>query len=226
MRPLRGHSWPWSDCNKEVLSIPQSYSITGNSASDCLLPYPGHSLVGFLPLCRDTICVFYIPSLLGHQNTRWESFTPLQRCSLCVLHPQLIGPPGRSLGEFYPSAEMQSVCSTSPADWATRTLVGRVLPLCRDAVCVFYIPSWLGYQDARWESFTPLQRCSLCVLHPQPIRPPGHSLGEFYPSAEMQSAYSTTPSDWANYKLRNHDQILLDFIKVPCSVFNLNLKKS
>ena len=27
---------------------------------------------------------------------------------------------------------------------------------------------------------------------------PGHSLGEFYPSAEKQSVYSTTPSDWAS----------------------------
>ena len=26
---------------------------------------------------------------------------------------------------------------------------------------------------------------------------PGYSLGEFYPSAEMQSMYSTTTADWA-----------------------------
>ena len=28
---------------------------------------------------------------------------------------------------------------------------------------------------------------------------PGHLLGECYPSAEMQSEYSTAPDDWANY---------------------------
>ena len=28
---------------------------------------------------------------------------------------------------------------------------------------------------------------------------PGHSLGEFYPSAVMQSGYSTAPTDWAKY---------------------------
>ena len=28
---------------------------------------------------------------------------------------------------------------------------------------------------------------------------PGHSLGGSYPSAEVQSVYSTAPADWANY---------------------------
>ena len=27
---------------------------------------------------------------------------------------------------------------------------------------------------------------------------PGHSLGETYPSSEMQSVYSTTPANWAS----------------------------
>ena len=42
-------------------------SITGTSLSDCLLLYPGHSL-----------CV-------------WGGLTPLQRCSWCILQPQLTG---------------------------------------------------------------------------------------------------------------------------------------
>ena len=35
-----GQSELESDGNKEVLLIPQSYSITGTSPSDCLVPYP------------------------------------------------------------------------------------------------------------------------------------------------------------------------------------------
>ena len=39
-----GQSGPGSDGNEGVLHIPQSYSITGTSPSDCLVSYPGHSL--------------------------------------------------------------------------------------------------------------------------------------------------------------------------------------
>ena len=52
-----------------MLHIPQSFSITGTSPSDCLVSYLGHSLLG---------------------------------------------------GGSYPSAEVQSVYSTAPTDWATR----------------------------------------------------------------------------------------------------------
>ena len=60
-------------------------------------------------------------------------------------------------GGSYPSAGKQLEYSTAPANWAIedwsltirfysviiRTLFGRVLPLCRNAVGVFYSPSWL-----------------------------------------------------------------------------------
>ena len=39
-----GPSVPGSDSNEEVLHISQSSSITGTSASDCLVSYPGHLL--------------------------------------------------------------------------------------------------------------------------------------------------------------------------------------
>ncbi len=58
---LSGHG---SNGNEGVLHIPQSFSITGASPSDCLMSYAGHSL-----------------------------------------------------GEFYPSAEMQSVYSSAPTNW-------------------------------------------------------------------------------------------------------------
>ena len=44
----------------------------------------------------------------------------------------------------YLSPEMQLVHYTAPAEWATRTLVGGVLPFCRDAVGALYSPSWLS----------------------------------------------------------------------------------
>ena len=78
-----GRSGPGSDGNKGVLGIPQSTRITGASPSDCLVSYPGQSLAVVLLHSRDTVSVFYSPSQLSH-----------------------------SLGESYPSANMQLVYST------------------------------------------------------------------------------------------------------------------
>ena len=64
-----GQSGCGSEGNEGVLCIPQSFSITGASRSDCLMSYPEHSL-----------------------------------------------------GESYPSTEMQSVYSTATADWAKHLL--------------------------------------------------------------------------------------------------------
>ena len=44
-----GQSGPGSNGNKGVLHIPQSSSITGTSPSNCLVSYPGHSMVGSYP---------------------------------------------------------------------------------------------------------------------------------------------------------------------------------
>ncbi len=55
----------------------QSSSIAGTSLSDCLVSYSGHSLEGGL--------------------------TPLQRCSQCILQPQLTGHIGL-LGYLMPNA--------------------------------------------------------------------------------------------------------------------------
>ena len=56
--PTPGQSGPGSNGSKKVLRIPQSSSIAGTSPSDCLVSYLGHSLWGFLPLCRQAIGVF------------------------------------------------------------------------------------------------------------------------------------------------------------------------
>ena len=60
----QGQSGPWSNGDEGVLHIPQ-ISKAGASPSDCLMLYPGHTLEGFLPLCRDAVSVFYSPSRLG-----------------------------------------------------------------------------------------------------------------------------------------------------------------
>ena len=132
----------------------------------------GHSLVGVLPLRRDTVSIFNNPIRLGNQDTYW-----LLSCL---------------------SAEIQSVYSTTKSDWAIRALIGcclaslprysqyikqphptgpsghllvAVLPLCRDTVSILNNPIRLGNQDTYW------------LLS--------------YLSAEIQSVYSTTKSDWA-----------------------------
>ena len=135
------------------------------------------TLVGMvLFLCRDAVGIFNSPSQLDSHWWGWS----------------------------YSSAEMQSVYSTSPANW---TLIGGDgLFLCRDVVGVFNSPSqlnshWWGWSyssaemqsvystaPANWtliggDGLIPLQRCSRCIQHPQPI---GLSLvGMVYSSAEM-----------------------------------------
>ena len=136
-----------------------------------------------------------------YQGTRWGSLTSQQRCSRCIIQPQPTGLLRHSLGETYPSAEMQSVYYTAPADWATETLIGGDLPLSRGAVGVLYSPSRLGYWDTHWGRLTPQQRCSWCIIQPQPTGLLRHSLGETYPSAEVQLVYYTAPADWATETL-------------------------
>ena len=103
------------------------------------------TLVGeIFSLCRDAVSVFYSPSRLVHRvlvgegsyppaemlsvystapadwstgHSLGEGFTPLQRCCRCILQPEPTGLHG--------------------------TRWGRVLPLYKDAVVVFYSPSRL-----------------------------------------------------------------------------------
>ena len=138
--------------------------------------------------------------------------------------------------ESYPPADVQSVYSTSPTEWAIRSHFWGVLPFCRDTVGVFYSPSWLDWDNlvsypghfwgesyssaetqsvytsssAEWATTAQfrgaLPFCSDAVsvcYSPSQLdwdglgSHPGHSFGESYPSAEMQSVCSTAPADWA-----------------------------
>ena len=75
-----GQCGPESDSNEGVLRIPQSSNITETSPSDGLELYPGRSLGGwgFLPLCREALCVFYNPS----QSDKLKNECTLQTSSL------------------------------------------------------------------------------------------------------------------------------------------------
>ena len=80
------------------------------------------------------------------QDTRGEGLTPLQRCSRCYLQLQ---PTGHSLGEFYPSAEMQSMYSAALTDWHTGHSLGSLTPLqrCSQCRCILQPPlpaCWLS----------------------------------------------------------------------------------
>ena len=123
------------------------------------MQYPGHSLAGVLPLCREAVGVFYSPNRLGLtvkcniQDTRW-------------------------LGSYL-SAEKQSVYSTVPTDWAwplsaiSRTLAGwRLTLLERSSRCILVSTNWAWSLSAisrtvvDW-GLTPLDRSSRCFLQPQ-----------------------------------------------------------
>ena len=144
------------------------------------------------------------------------NFTPLQRCSQCILQLQPTGP--LVGGGPYPSAEMQSVYSTTPSNWATR-----------------------------WRGLISLERCNRCILQLQRTGPIVWGMfyfsaemqsiysttpanwatlwwrGGSYFSAEMQSMYSTTSANWATLwsgllSLQGRNQCILPFQRTGLSV--------
>ena len=158
---------------------------------------------GSLTSLQSWSCCVLQPQLTGPPDTRWGSLTPLQRCSRCYSTAPAQRAIGISLGESYPSAEIQSVLFYSPSRMGYRALVGGVLPLCRDAVAVILQPQPNGPPDTRWGSLTLLQRCSKCYSTAPAECAIGHSLGESYPSTEMQSVlfYSLSPQNNINFFL-------------------------
>ena len=87
-----GQREPGSNGNEGVLHIPQSSSITETSPSDCLVSYPGHSLVE--SYCRDVFSVFYSPSRLGKKDKRkvciWEWLSWVYNESFCMNHIKIV----------------------------------------------------------------------------------------------------------------------------------------
>ena len=60
-----GHGENGSDGNERVLNIPQSSIITETSRSDCLVSYPGQSLVGVLTLQQKSSRCLLLSQLTG-----------------------------------------------------------------------------------------------------------------------------------------------------------------
>ena len=125
------------------------------------------------------------------QGIRWGNLTPQQRGSQCIQQPKPTWPDTR-----WESFHIQCI------RW------GNLTPLQRGSRCILQPqPTGLLFGG----NLTPLPRCSLCIEQPKPTgldtrwgnfhihsSYPGHSLGELYLSAEMQSVYSPAPADLAN----------------------------
>ena len=144
-----GSEWTWEWWQwRSTLRLPQSSRIIKASTSDCLVSYSGLSLGESRPHPAEMQSVYSAASTdWAIQDSRLGSLTPLRICSRCILQPQPTGPsrtlvggvlllcryavgvfccpnrlgyPGLSLGESYSSADMQSVYSAAPVDWAIK----------------------------------------------------------------------------------------------------------
>ena len=72
---ITSQSGPGSNGNKGVLCIPQSFSLSGTSPSDCLMPYPGQSLGGSYPSAE-------LLTAFSTAPTDWASKQPVVFCFL------------------------------------------------------------------------------------------------------------------------------------------------
>ena len=148
-------------------------AINGYSAFPKLQHYWSLTIKFFSVISRTLVGRGFTPVQRFSRCIRWVSLSPLQRCSRglsrlqrcsrCILELQ---PTGLLLG--YPSAEMQSVYSTVPADWATGHWLGESYSSAKMQSVYSIAPAnWA----TRWESLNPLQRWTRCILQPQPTRP-------------------------------------------------------
>ena len=60
--PLRARVDLGAMAMKGYSAFPKAPALLEPSPSDCLVSYPGHSLGGVLPLCREAVGVFYSSS--------------------------------------------------------------------------------------------------------------------------------------------------------------------
>ena len=93
-----------------------SSSIAGNSLSDCLVSYLGHSWSGdHTSQQRYSRCILQ-PQLTRPQDTHWGILTPLHRCSRCILLPQPTGQPGKDTEKTENTWKMWSSLDHSSVD--------------------------------------------------------------------------------------------------------------
>ena len=81
------------------------------------MSYPGHSFGRVFIVSWDAVGVFYSPSRLGHRALIVGVLAFCKVLSVFTTVPADWAT-GHSLGEFYPSTEVQLVYSTAPAVWA------------------------------------------------------------------------------------------------------------
>ena len=125
---IKHQSFLYTQLNDQTVLIQTiQFSISTQSKCQTVLFDPEVGLYQVLPLS--------VSMDLGAVATKGYSeffkistLSFLPRCSRCIRQPQLTRATGLSLGESYPSAEMQSVYSAAPADWATWQSLGESYP--------------------------------------------------------------------------------------------------
>ena len=114
-------------------------------------------------------------------STQFSSIWPIDRTLSGAITPGKSEPGSDGKEEVLCIPQSSRITGTSPLDclvsYPGDSLGGEVLPLCRDAVSVFYSPIRMGNMTL--------------------------DAGRSYLSVEMQSVYSTSPlpTDWAIYRV-------------------------
>ena len=88
--PTPGQSGLGSDGNERVLRIPQSFTITGTSSSDCLVLYLGHSLVEWSYSSAEIQSVYSIAPADWANFRQYILFSWC--CAACTDFPDLLSP--------------------------------------------------------------------------------------------------------------------------------------
>ena len=110
-------------------------------------------------------------------STQFSSIWPIDRTLSSATTPGQNGPGSDGNERVFHIPQSSSITGTSPSDCLVSYLghsLGAGLPLCRDAVCVFYSPSRLG-KEYSWFKFRVL---FLTGCH---IKAKEHSLPYFIP---------------------------------------------
>ena len=121
----------------------------------------------------------------------------------------LMSYPGHSFVESYPSAEMQSVYSTAPVEWATR---GRLSPLQRCSRCIVQSQptgvdqkkSWIqgcGKRNHAYGSSKHAWICLTCKMRSERERNGQLGRSNSYPSNRESCLISGLPTCWFPCKL-------------------------
>ena len=141
-----------SVCSTAPRLNPRNQMVWCHIQNTRLVSYPEHTL----PLSRDAVCVFYCPTIEPSQSDGLVSYPEHTFSVISRTHVWC-----HIQNTRYPSAEMQSVCSTAP----------RLNPRNQMVWCHIQNTRLVSYPEHTFgvisrTHVTPQQRCSLCVLLP------------------------------------------------------------